>query len=140
MKKVIIICTLCLVVFSCNEKKTPPPPAPKQSKIVAAWLRSDDAVEMGAMLRVITSAPKLVDSLDRKWEEKVDTLWGRPVYDQFIVDSTGKPILDKDGNKTKSPLPTYYQISKDSVFWRVENVEVDSILKKSFSFPKLVKK
>lgn len=95
-------------------------------KIIAAYKLPTGGMDIGIILRVISKEVR-TDSVTKKDAIVVDTLFGRPVTVP-MVDSTGTPRLDSLGK----PLLTvaYFPIGKDSVNWRVENISVDSLLKK----------
>lgn len=129
MKKVTIIASLIVLLTSCGSNKSKvEPQQPKEAKIIAVYTKPDSTKQIDVMLRIITK--KIVfDSVDKKDEIVVDTIWGRPSF-MPLVDSAGKPLLDSSGRPVISPMPQYFQISKDSVNWRVEGIDVDSLLKK----------
>jgi hypothetical protein len=129
---------LAVVIFSCNEKKSNPSPKAGESKIVAVYQTPDSIKHLDILLRIITKAAKY-DSVKQKDYVSVDTIFGYPKY-MPLVDSSGKQIIDSLTKKPKlNPFPTYFRVSKDSVFWQISGRDVDSLLMKTESFKNLYK-
>jgi hypothetical protein len=113
----IIIASL---LTACNNGKQKPPIIKSQSNKVLAVYRVADTSQqnaIGFMRRIITT----VDGVP------VDTLWGWPLTIP-ILDSLGKPKLDSATGKQFGKIE-YVQILKDSVEWRIEGKDVDTLLK-----------
>jgi uncharacterized protein YrrD len=46
------------------------------------------------------------------------------------IDAAGNILKNKAGGDSINPNPQYIQVAKDSISFRVENISVDSLLKK----------
>lgn len=131
---ILLISTIILftVSFSCNqsvEKKSTLPASPSSEKILAVYIRKDSVRVIDILLRVIQKTVKY-DSLKKKDVIMVDTLFGIPLY-LPMKDNIGKDILDSITKKPKiNTVPTYVSYPSDSIIWHVENISVDSLLKK----------
>jgi hypothetical protein len=134
MNKIVIALSV-FIMISCGSKNESEssvkihPPMP-EAKIIAAYLKPapDSGWGLDAMLRLI-SPTTTYDSVRGEYSVVIDTVWGRPMFFP-LKDSAGKEVMGHDGKPVLNPIPQYYKISKDSVNWRVENVPIDSLLKK----------
>lgn len=127
MKKTILLLVIGFIIFSCNGdvKKVLTPKAGQTDNIAALYRSPKGGAVLDAMLRVINKVVGY-DSVEREDFIKYDTLWG---YPQLIPirDSTGKQVLDSLGNQQIRKI--FFQIQKDSVYWRIENKNLDSLVK-----------
>jgi len=99
-----------------------------QVKIFAVYTRKDSARVLYAFIRQIVKGVKY-DSANGKDIIVIDTNWFLPVVVP-LIDSSGKAIFDSAGNPKINPVPEYILIPKDSVNYRIENISVDSLLRK----------
>lgn len=125
--KLVTILFASLFIISCSSgsKKKAEPPTASNEKIIAVYRTPLGVNEVGIMLRAIKKEAKY-DSAKSDYIVVTDTLWGRPVQVKQ-VDSLGKQRTDSDG--TPLFVINYLLIGKDSVDWRVENKNVDTLLK-----------
>lgn len=130
MKKIII--ALSLVIIACNSgkgKDNQLPPKEGVSKVFAVYTDSKGNKIASIVLRVIEKKV-IYDSATKTDRVGYDTIWGIPTNIPILDSVTNKPKLDSLGYVIYRPEPAYYRIGKDSVNTHVENIPLDSLLKK----------
>lgn len=131
MRKFIFFVIISVLTFSCSsvEKKdsTGFKPGKKVSvdkKIPAVYFSETGTPYLDVVL-MVTEKTTFVDSGLSKEFSITDTTWGIPKLIP-VVDSTNKPVVDSLGNLVKTLA--YFQKGKDSVFWQIENKNIDSLI------------
>lgn len=120
-----------LALSFCNNKSKKEVEIPKEGtiKILAVYIRPDSTRTLDIVLRQIVKRVRY-DSASKRDIIAIDTLWGIPMTVD-LVGADGKPIIDSITRKPKiNPQVQYILIGKDSVNTHVENISVDSLLKK----------
>lgn len=131
MKKSIVFFLLITAIFySCNnnEKKIKSEiPVAGEARFFAVVTEPDGSKRAAIVLRVIRKTIK-TDSL--KMVDKIiyDSVFG-VARDVPVKDSTGKPIIDTATGKPKI-ITSWFVISRDSVNTKVQDIPLDSLLKK----------
>lgn len=125
-----LLCLILAILYaSCKgESKENELPTTGDAKIIAVFTKRDGTKQIDILLRRIFETIH-TDSVTKKKTIVFDTLYGQP----FIVkatDSTGKILKAINGQDSLSPNPVYAPINKDSVNTKIENISVDSLLKK----------
>lgn len=130
MKKTIILLALVALTFvSCNnQKKAPEKTQPQdRAKIIAIFTDSLGNKVPLVALRVIERGA-IYDSVLQDWKVLVDTSWA--IEKNFpLTDSLGKPKIDSLGKPVYGPF--WVLVPKKSINTHVENISVDSLVKKS---------
>lgn len=110
---------IAILMFSCKDKKEETPTAEVGThKIIAVRTHPDSTREAKVLYRTIGKTISY-DSTKKKDEIIVDTVW-QEEFPVKVKDSTGKDTFQF----------RYLRVPKDSVDWHVENIDVDSLLKK----------
>lgn len=119
-KKLLILA----VLLSCNSKQHKPRVKEGVEKIVGVYT-VNKTKNLAILLRKISKVVKF-DTVEMQDAMFVDTVWGYPSMVP-IKDSLGKPVLDS----LKQPKMSvqYVILPKDSVNWKVENINVDDLIK-----------
>lgn len=123
-----VICTL--IIFSCKDDSVKKEiPTQGDVKLLGVVTERDSSKTILIVLRRIIKVVKY-DSVKKKDYISYDTIVGRPISVPE-VDSLGHAIFGADGKPKVKPNPEYISFSKDSVSFKVENISVDSLLKKN---------
>lgn len=123
MKQALLIATLFLAsCYGTSDK--PKPTAPRE--IIAAVYQTKGVKKLDWVLRVSADKVK-TDSATGKKTIVSETLYGVWTVTQYL-DSLKVPLKTKDGKD--SVLAGWIAISKDSVNTHIENIPIDSLLKK----------
>ena len=125
-KAILIIASLLLFYACGGSKKKSEVPIPGEKKLLAIYTDTDGIKKPGIVVMVITKTIKY-DSLTKKDNIVIDTIWGRPV-NVPLLDSLKRPVKDSLGQLKY--LSGFALIGKDSVNWRIEGKSVDSLIKK----------
>lgn len=129
MKKLLtLLLSMTLVLYSCNSKKPKKEvPVAGEARLFAVVTEPDGSKRPAIVLRVIRKTIK-TDSL--KMVDKIiyDSVFGVE-RDVPVKDSTGKPIIDTATGKPKI-ITSWFVISRDSVNTKVQDIPLDSLLKK----------
>jgi hypothetical protein len=117
-----IIATVLLISCKAPVKKTTEP----NGKFLAVYIDKKGQKRVGEVLRVQNDKIK-IDSATGKKEIITETLYG---YFTLVPmkDSLGNVLKAKSG--TDSLLGGWQLVGKDSVNFKVENIPIDSLLKK----------
>lgn len=125
MKKLLVAIFGFLIFISCNNGSKhkeisifKPTPNVAQDKIVAVYKKRDGGKELASVLRQIQKTIRY-DSLKGQDIVAVDTFWA------ILNDTIMKTSLGKD-----TTIAYWRQIGKDSINTHVENIPVDTLLKR----------
>jgi hypothetical protein len=123
---------LLLIVWLCScgngsEGKVNEPIA-GDKKLIGVWTKPDSTKQLDILLLRIVKTVKY-DSAQNKDIIIIDSIVGRPVVVKAI-DGVGNILKNKAGGDSINPNPQYILVGRDSVNWHVENVSVDSLIKK----------
>lgn len=125
MRKFIFFVIISVLTFSCSsEEKKVSTGFNLEKKIPAVYFSETGTPYLDVVL-MVTKKTVVFDSVLKKDVIAVDTTWGIPKLVP-VVDSTNKPVVDSLGNLVKTLA--YFQKGKDSVFWQIENKDIDSLI------------
>lgn len=128
---IFLFAILIFFVLGCNNSKSGNDnTSPRVVRIVAVVTYPDSSKKVIEVWREIVKQVKY-DSAAKKDMIVVDTIYATQFFVP-LMDSTGKqPLKDSAGNVKADPTPRFFPLHKDSVNWRIENISLDTLLKKS---------
>lgn len=118
-----------MIVFlpsGCKDKKHETQ-KPSQKRVIGLYVKADGSVESAVLLMQILVAAKY-DSAKGKYDVVTDTIWGIPRMRPLIDTATKIQKVDSAG--VKQFVVDYIIYPKDSVIWRIEGRDYDSLIKK----------
>ncbi len=124
----LLLLTCFVILYSCgNEKKKTPVPKEGEARLFAVVTNPDSTKRAAIVLRIIKKSIK-TDSLKGVDRIVYDTTWGAE-REVPMLDSLKSPIIDSVTKKPKM-ITGWFVISKDSVNTKVQDIPLDSLLKK----------
>lgn len=123
-----ILAIISLVVGCKNDSGGKIEPQVGDKKLLGVWTKPDSSKQLDIFLLRIVKTVKY-DSVKKKDVIIIDSIVGRPIIIKAF-DSAGNILKNKDGKDSINPNPQYIQVGRDSISFRVENISVDSLLKK----------
>lgn len=119
---------LVSVLASCNSSNNVEKPIKSQENKILVVITGRDGKKFFNVAKRIISVKIDYDSVKKKNVISSDTLYGQSIAIP-VLDSLNKPKKDSIGNVIYKPEPQYFLIGRDSANWRIQGVDVDSLLK-----------
>lgn len=123
------ICLIAPILFGCNNEKHKEVAHPTSQRVALAFINRDSTLTLDVGLMQIIVAPKY-DSITRDYIVVTDTNWGKPEVYAVLDPVTKIQKIDSFRNPVFNVRYNIYP--KDSVIWRLELVNYDSLLKKYY--------
>jgi hypothetical protein len=125
MRKIIFFVIVSVLTFSCSQKEKKQTTGFNLEKKIPAVYFSETGTPYLDVVLMVTKKTVVFDTSLNKDVIVVDTAWGVPKLVP-VVDSTNNPVVDSLGNPVKTLA--YFQKGKDSIFWQIENKNIDSLI------------